>query len=345
MFVRRFLAALTGIALVSALAACTPAEPTAEPTTAAPVEAMPTAVPPTEAPAEAAMGGVMLPAVDPATVTGQIITAGSSTVYPLSEAMAEKFTKEGYTGQITIDSIGSGAGFERFCTAGETDISNASRAIKDEEVANCEAIGRTPIEFRVGTDALSVVVSRENDFVEGLSSEQLAAIFSGAATQWSDVDPSWPAEDIQLYIPGTDSGTFDFFTEVVLDSDKELALKPNPQMSEDDNVLAQGVMGSPYAIGYFGYAYYDEYQNDLRVLALDGTEPSFESAESGDYLLARPLFIYSTATIMDEKPQVASFINYYLTNVDSIIQDVGYFPASPQALDAAKNAWLTAMGQ
>jgi phosphate transport system substrate-binding protein len=161
-----------------------------------------------------------LPEVNPLEVTGDIVTAGSSTVFPLSEAMAERFQDEGYADNITIDSIGSGAGFERFCVQGETDISNASRPIKDSEVESCKSIGREPIEFRVGTDALAVVVSKDNDFISDATFEELALIFSTAET-WADVNPAWPAEPIQRFIPGTDSGTFDFFVEEVFDSDEE----------------------------------------------------------------------------------------------------------------------------
>ncbi|MDX1614358.1 MAG: substrate-binding domain-containing protein, partial [Candidatus Promineifilaceae bacterium] len=229
---------------------------------------------PTEASAEEEMAeeemaaGATLPAVDPLAVTGDIVTAGSSTVFPLAERMAERFQDEGYYGQITIDSIGSGAGFERFCEAGETDVSNASRPIRDSEVESCREIGREPIEFRVGTDALAVTVSQDNDFVESLTVEQLAQVFSTAET-WADVDPSWPAEPIQRFIPGTDSGTFDYFVEEVFDEDEEPILNPagtEPQLSEDDNVLVQGIQGSPYAVGFFGYAYFDENRDTLKVL-------------------------------------------------------------------------------
>ena len=186
-----------------------------------------------------------LPEVNPLEVTGDIITAGSSTVFPLSEAMAERFRDEGYPDNITIDSIGSGAGFERFCVAGESDVSNASRPIKDSERESCAAIDRIPIEFRVGTDALAVTVSKENDFVDNLTMEQLALAFSTAVT-WADVDPEWPDEPIQRFSPGTDSGTFDYFVEEVFDKDKEPILRADAiQLSEDDNVLVQGVTGSP----------------------------------------------------------------------------------------------------
>jgi phosphate transport system substrate-binding protein len=286
--------------------------------------------------------GMALPEVNPLDVSGDIISAGSSTVFPLSERMAERFQDEGYSGNITVDSIGSGGGFERFCVAGETDIANASRAIKDEEIASCQGIGREPIEFRVGTDALAVVVSTENDFLTEVTLEQLAQIFS-TAEKWSDVDPSWPAEPIQRFSPGTDSGTFDYFVEAVMGEDEAPLLNAaNLQLSEDDNVLVQGVEGSPYAIGYFGYAYYQENQDKLKALTIEGVAPTAESAEDGSYPLARPLFIYSDAKIMQEKPQVGAFINFYLTYVNEEILDVGYFPASAAALDQAKTNWLEA---
>ena len=305
--------------------------------------AMPTEPTPTEANMQAADD--ILPAVDPASVSGDIVTAGSSTVFPLSEAMAERFKNEGYTGKITIDSIGTGAGFERFCVSGETDISNASRTIKDSEAESCRSIGREPVEFRVGTDAIAVVVSAENDFLTDLSMDQLALAFS-TAEKWSDIDPSWPAENILRYIPGTDSGTFDYFVEKVFDKDEGPILSAtNTQLSEDDNVLVQGVEGSPYAIGFFGYAYYQENASQLKTVSLDGIAPSFETAESGEYPLSRPLFIYSDAKIMQEKPQVASFINFYLTFVNDEIGKVGYFPASEEALNQSKNTWLASVGE
>jgi len=306
--------------------------------------------------AVSAQEAIELPAVDPLAVSGDIITAGSSTVFPVTEAMAELFIDEGFSGNITVDSIGSGAGFERFCEAGETDVANASRPIRDSEIEACAALtpARTPIEIRVGTDALAVVVSAENDFVTDLTLAQLAQIFSGAATTWDQVDASFPAEAIQLFSPGSDSGTFDYFVEAVLESedggnlgdDAEAAIlnAPGIQFSEDDNVLVQGVEGSPYAIGYFGYAYYVEEADRLNVLSVGGIAPSAETAEDNSYPLSRPLFIYTDASILAEKPQVAAFVSFYLTNIDEVITQVGYFPASVTAINAAKNAVLGAMG-
>lgn len=288
---------------------------------------------------------VDLPEVNPLEVTGEVVTAGSSTVFPLAERMAERFEDEGFAGTITIDSIGSGAGFERFCVAGETDVSNASRPIKDSEVESCRGIGREPIEFRVGTDALAVTVSQENDFIESATLEELAMIF-GPAETWSDVNPAWPDEAILRFIPGTDSGTFDYFVEEIFDEDEGPILSAsNTQLSEDDNVLVQGIIGSPYAIGFFGYAYYAENTDVLKVLSIEGVEPTQDSVDDTSYPLARPLFIYSDAEIMQAKPQVAAYINFFLSFVNEEIVDVGYFPAPGPALDQARQAWLDAMGQ
>ncbi|NKQ34464.1 MAG: phosphate ABC transporter substrate-binding protein PstS family protein [Chloroflexi bacterium] len=286
-----------------------------------------------------------LPPVDPLTVSGDIVTAGSSTVFPLSERMAERFTQEGYADNITVDSIGSGAGFERFCVAGETDISNASRPIKDSEVESCRSIGREPIEFRVGTDALAVTVKPNNDFVDGLTLEELALAFSTAQT-WADVRDGWPAEPIIRFSPGTDSGTFDYFVEEVFDKDEEPLLSAaNLQLSEDDNVLVQGVEGDEYAIGYFGYAYYNENADKLKVVPIEGVEPNKANVDNGSYPLARPLYIYSAPNILTEKPQVAAFINFYLSHVNEEISDVGYFPSSEDNLTQSIQNWLEAMGE
>lgn len=337
------------------LAACAPAT-TETPTQAPqPTELQATEVPATDAPTEA-------PAEDPLAMyapdagSGDIISAGSSTVFPLSERMKQRFEEEGFSGNLTIDSIGSGAGIERFCVAGETDIANSSRAIRDTEVESCTGIGREPIEFQVGIDALAVVVSAESDFVTDVTLEELAAIFS-TATNWSDVRPEWPAEPILRFSPGTDSGTFDYFVEAVMtpaldvdatedvnEGEDAILNSAGTQFSEDDNVLVQGVEGSPYAIGYFGYAYFQENQVALKALSINGIEPNAETAESGDYPISRPLFIYSDAAIMQEKPQVASFIHFYITNVADEILDVGYFPVSEDKAQENLDAWNAALG-
>jgi phosphate transport system substrate-binding protein len=336
------------------LAAC--GAPATEAPTAAPAPVEPTKAPePTVAPTADPMAMYA-----PDAVTGDVITAGSSTVFPLSERMSELFQQEGYTGNITVDSIGTGGGFERFCKTGETDVANASRKIKDSETELCAALPtpRDPIAFRVGTDALTVVVSSENDFATALTKEQLGKIFTAQYTKWNEVDPAFPAETILVYGPGADSGTFDYFNEVIVAplypnadgkpdtaAGKEALLAaPGAQFSEDDNVLVQGVEGSPYAIGYFGFAYFNENQGKLKAVAVEGVEPSQATVDDGTYPISRPLFIYSDANILKEKPQVAAFIYFYLSNVDNEISDVGYFPAPDADLKASMDAWVTATG-
>jgi len=316
------------------LAAC------GSPATEAPASAPePTNIPDASAPAEPSAPEDAMAMYAPDAVSGDIVIAGSSTVFPLAERMIERFTEEGFDGNATYDSIGSGAGLERFCVAGESDIAGASRAVKDSEVESCKAIGRTPVEFRVGTDALSVVVSKDNTFVTDVTTEELALIF-GTAANWSDVRPEWPNEPIQRFIPGTDSGTFDYFVEHVFDKDSSIILAAsNTQLSEDDNVLVQGVEGSPYSVGFFGYAYYEENADKLNVLSVDGVAPSQVTVDDNSYPLSRPLFLYSDATILKDKPQAAAFIYFFLTEVNNEIGDVGYFPANDIVLAGAMSAW------
>src|SRR6266545_1303026 len=241
------------IAMSFLLAACGSATATQVPAvepTFAPTEAVATVAEPTTAATEAPTEDAMA-MYAPDAVSGDITAAGSSTVFPLADRMKQRFEEEGFAGNLTIDSVGTGAGFERFCKNGETDISNASRPIKDEEKANCAALAtpREPIGFQIGIDALAVTVSSENDFVTDVTKEELAKIFT-TATNWSDVRPEWPAEPIQRFSPGTDSGTFDYFVEAVMAPANQVDGKANIdagekaildsagiQLSEDDNVL------------------------------------------------------------------------------------------------------------
>ncbi len=344
-FVRPFMFVLIVMSFV--LAACGGAAPTEASPAVEPTTAPPTAAPATEVPAEDSLAMYA-----PNAVSGDIVTAGSSTVFPLSERMKQRFEEEGFSGNLTIDSIGSGAGIERFCVAGETDIANSSRAIRDTEIESCAGIGRTVTEFQVGIDALAVVVSSENDFATDVTLEELAQIFS-TATLWSDVRAEWPAEPIQRFSPGTDSGTFDYLVEAVMTpgfggdaeaGEAAILESENTQFSEDDNVLVQGVQGSPYAIGYFGYAYYQENADTLKALSVNGVAPTAETAESGEYPISRPLFIYSSNEIMQEKPQVSAFIYFYLNNVTDEILDVGYFPVSESKAQENLDAWNAALG-
>lgn len=290
-----------------------------------------------------------LPPVNPAELKGNIVIAGSSTVYPLAQKLAEDFKKDGYVDNITVDSIGSGAGITRFCR-GETDIASSSRAMNEKEIATCKANGRDPIQFQVGIDALTIAMSRQNKFVNSLNRKQIALIYSGKAKTWKDVNAKWPAEDIKLFSPGTDSGTYDYFTEEVFKEEKDASKRraivsavAGIQLSEDDNVLVKGVEGSANAIGYFGYAYYLEEKAKLKAIGYEGALPSDRTVANGSYKFARPLFLITTAKIMKDKPQVAGYMNYTLTNVEKVIKAVGYFPEPASALEKTRAAFVAAL--
>jgi len=311
----------------------------------------------------AAMGDVSqwgLPVIDPLDVpAGGIGIAGSSTVFPLSTAILAQWIDEGGP-EYSIDSIGSGGGFERFCVEGASDISNASRAIKDSEVAACAAINRDPIEIRVGTDALSLVISAGNSFASELTLEELAKAFSlpDGAT-WDQVNPDFPAHPIQTFSPGTDSGTFDYFNEIVFgEADPSPILSSGAQIvGEDDNITVRGVaedgctegdLSSTCAIGYFGYAYFAENADVLTAVAVDAGDgpvaPGDATVNDGSYPISRPLFMYTDAGIIKDKPQVAMFIAYYLNNVDDLIGEVGYFPAPDDKIQEAADHIKAAAG-
>jgi phosphate transport system substrate-binding protein len=268
-------------------------------------------------------------------LSGSIVIDGSSTVAPITEAIAEEFRKEQSGVQVTVGTSGTGGGFTKFC-AGETDISDASRAIKDEEKQACEAKGIKYQEFRVGLDGLAVVTSAQNQFLDTLNFEQLAKIFQeGGAKTWNQVNPKFPNEKIAIFAPGVDSGTYDFFNEEVLGDPEEGGKKPRSDYtaSEDDNTLVQGIEGEANSWGYFGYAYYQNNKEGLKVIKVpekdtQGIEPTTETIESGDYPLSRPLYIYVKDDSL-KKPEVGQFVKFYLEQTPQLIADVGYV-AAPQ---------------
>ncbi|MGK7927469.1 MAG: phosphate ABC transporter substrate-binding protein PstS family protein [Spirulina sp.] len=307
------------------------------------VDPLPELLSPEKIPDNSSAQLLRLPVVNPLEVEGNLNIAGSSTVFPLSQAIYERFIEEGYGGRIKISSIGSGAGFRLFCQSGETDISNASRPIKDTEIAQCRKIDRQPIGFRVGVDALAVVVHPENKFLQNATKAELRKIFT--VEKWSDVNPNWPEELILRFIPDIDSGTLDFFVEE-LNEDKETLINTrNTRTNADDEILLRGVEQNRYAIGFLGYSYYQENANYLKILSIDGVTANPATVEAGSYPLSRPLFIYSDRQIMREKPQVAAFINYFLTYVNREIGKVGYFPTSDRILNAERAKFLQAIGE
>lgn len=282
-------------------------------------------------------------------LAGSIVLDGSSTVAPISEAIAEEFRKEQAAVDVSVGTSGTGGGFKKFC-ADELDISDASRPIKDEEKQACTAAGVEYTEFRIGLDGLAVVTSAENSFLECLSLKQMASIFKdGGATTWDQVDSKFPKEKIAIFAPGTDSGTYDFFVEKVLgDPKKPESLKPRADYtaSENDNTLVQGVKGEKNSWGYFGFAYFKENKatlKDIKVAGDSGTcvAPSDATVESGDYPLSRPLFIYVKKTAL-ARPEVKEFVRFYLETTPDIITDVGYTPAPKE--DYKKGLELLAAG-
>lgn len=273
-----------------------------------------------------------------------VLIDGSSTVFPVSQAVAEAFHDENDSIDVSVGTSGTGGGFEKFCR-GETDISDASRPIKDDEVAACADEDIQFVELIVATDGLSVVVNPENDYATCLTVDQLNKIWmpDSTVTNWNDIDPSWPDEKIGLYGPGTDSGTFDYFTDVI--NGEEGASRTDYTPSEDDNVLVQGVAGDEYALAYFGYGYVAENEGVVKAIGVDGgsgcVEPNDETVTGGTYApLSRPLYIYvSTAAI--ERDEVVDFIDFYLDEVQTLATDVGYSQLTDEQLAEQKAAWTT----
>lgn len=249
---------------------------------------------------------------------------GSSTVYPLSEAVAEAFSTTQRGGaRVTVGESGTGGGFRKFCR-GETQVQGASRPISAEEMAACAAAGIEYIELPIAFDGITVVVNNANP-ATGITLAELRRMWEPAAggtvTTWRQVNPSWPATPLLLFGPGTASGTFDYFTQAV--NGTEGASRTDYTPSEDDNVIVQGVITNAGGVGYFGYAYYDQNRQRLKALAIDGVAPTEESIASGAYPLARPIFIYVSANAL-QRPQVRRFVQYYVANAGRLANEVGY---------------------
>ena len=259
---------------------------------------------------------------------------GSSTVFPITEAVAEEYRKAGNPAQVTVGVSGTGGGFKKFW-AGESDISDASRPIKPSEVEQCIKNGVEYIELPIAYDGLAIVVNPKNTWLSSITTEQLKKIWEpeaqGVVMKWSDVDPTWPATPLRLYGPGVDSGTYDYFTEAI--NRKEHASRGDFTSSEDDNVLVQGISGDDGALGYFGYAYYEENAEKLKLIPVDDGKPengagpialSTESVQNASYQpLSRPLFIYVSKKSL-ERPEIQSFVKYYIAEAPKLTREVGY---------------------
>jgi phosphate transport system substrate-binding protein len=287
---------------------------------------------------------------DLGSLSGEVVSDGSSTVGPLTQAVAEEFNAQAPNVQISVDISGTGGGFVRFC-AGEIDLSNASRPIAEDEVALCAENGVDWYEFEVAYDGLTVVVNKENTWATCMSVDQLEQLWQkeNPATTWADVNGEWPGDTVNLYGPGTDSGTFDYFVEAILGEDD---IREDFTPSEDDNVLVQGVAGDVNALGYFGLAYYEANQETLNAVAIDSGDgncvaPSPETVQDGSYApLSRPLFIYVNGASL-QRPEIAAFMQFYLENASVLAGDVGYVasPADAYTADQEKlNAAVAGSG-
>lgn len=313
---------LPGIALgLIASSACAGEEPTPTP---GPAASQPTATAAAQVTATTAPQATATPV---ASLKGTIDIDGSSTVFPISQAVAEEFRKVYKDVQIPIGISGTGGGFKRFVT-GETAISDASRPIKPPEAETAQKNGIEYVELRVAFDGLSILVHKDNRFVECLTTAELKKIWEPGSTvnNWNQVRADFPSQGLRLYGPGTDSGTFDYFTEAI--NGKEDASRPDYTASEDDNVLVQGIAGDRNAMGYFGYAYYAENKDKLKLVAVGGgkgcIKPSEQTINDGTYApLSRPLFIYVNKKAL-ERPEVKALVIFYLNNAAKLSAEVGY---------------------
>lgn len=268
-------------------------------------------------------------------LTGSVKIAGSSTVYPISVAVAEEFNRIHPNVEIPVQSTGTGGGFKNFFIPGKTDINDASRPMKDSEKKDAMANGIEALEIQVAIDAITVVVSQDNDWVDDITVDQLAQIWrpEDPAMMWSDVEPSWPEEPFELYGPTSASGTFDYFTDEIVG--EEGASRSDYQGTEQDNTIVQAVTGSPYALGYFGMAYYLENRNIVKALKVEGVAPGIEAAKTGKYVpLSRPIFIYVSSKGL-ERPEVQEFVRFYIKQTSTdMIKEIGYVPLTEAEMQA-----------
>ena len=266
---------------------------------------------------------------------GEVLIDGSSTVAPISQAVAEEFSKENSDVNVSVGISGTGGGIKKF-VSGEIDIANASRAMKPEELSTAQKNGIEFIELKIGLDGLTVVANPENTWAQNLTTEDLKKIWADGSTvkTWKDVNPAWPAEPIKLYGPDQDSGTYDYFIEEILGKDGKIRKDYSP--SSDDNQLVQGVEGDKGALGYFGYAYYLEQKDKLKALSINGISPSDETVKNGTYKpLSRPLYIYINKKSFTEKAQVKSFVQFYIKNAAELVKSSGYVPLDDYAAQEA----------
>lgn len=276
---------------------------------------------------------------------------GSSTVFPVTAAIAEEFRTEDPDVNVTIGISGTGGGFQKFAK-GDIDIANASRSIKEKEKAIANENNINFIELEVAYDGLAVIINPENDWVQCFTVDQLRKIWEPAAqgtiTRWNQINPEWPDEEIHLYGPGVASGTFDYFTEAIMGESG--SSRGDYTASEDDNVLVQGVAGDKFGLGFFGLAYFEENRNKLKIVGVDGgqgcIEPTVETVSNGAYApLSRPLFIYVNSSSIQNNPKVIDFVNFYLNEAPSLLKDVGYVPLTSEEYKREQDKFKNFVGE
>ncbi len=279
----------------------------------------------------------ILPPVSPLDVRGDLLVAGSNSMAPLVEVVAERFIDEGFSGALTIERIGSREGFEVFCKEGKADIAIASRAITDSERQTCAAIGRQPVALAVGTDALAIVAGKGNEFLTEVTQAELTQIFT--AEYWSDVRPEWPEELVRRTVPEPGSGALQLFVDQIFDGNPEPILRsPNSDFfSEDEDYLVQALAIDPYAIAFFSYTYYEANQDELKLISIDQSSP----INRDEYPLIRTLFLYTDANTLQENPQISAFLNFFLTHVNEGMSQLGYFPLPQEQLNKTKTTLLS----
>jgi phosphate transport system substrate-binding protein len=269
-------------------------------------------------------------------LSGEVVVKGSSTVFPVSDTMAEKFMEKHPDVNVTVDSTGSGGGFENWFCPGDSDINGSSRPIKDSEQELCSSNGVEPVEFRIAGDALTMAVNNENDWVDCMTPDELASIWKdGGVTNWQDVRDDFPDREIKLFGPAETSGTYDWFNGNIVGPDTPHTARHQP--TEEDELIVQGIRDNPGGMGYFGYAYYKSNSDQVKALEIDGgdgcTPPSLGNAKDGSYPMARPLFIYAAKSAL-EQDVVYEFMKFYLKNAETdMVKEIGYVPSSTDLRD------------
>lgn len=280
-----------------------------------------------------------LPQINPLNIKGDLMFVGSSTVYPLIDVLYQRFVTEGYSGIVQSETMGTTMGLSLLCKKGNVDIVGASRPINEVEKESCLKNRVNPIAFQIGSDAVVIVVHKDNDFLNQVTLEELAKIFT--VDKWSEVNPKYPDKPIEKFVPDSGSGTLDFFMEKVITPLNYKSINfANTQRSVDDDELVQGVILNHYAVSFFGYSYYQKHAKDLKLIPVEGVIPNNATVETGQYPLSRPLLLYVDRQRLQSSPTISAFLSFYFSHANEEIQAIGYFPLSATLLEQGKQTFL-----